>query len=78
MKKYTTLLVIALIGVAGTFFFFFYRMGTHDAKGWKISAFVYPGVHDLEANTAGHDKVYEIDSLWSRFTGYTFRRFNSC
>jgi hypothetical protein len=32
MKKYLVLLGIALIGVVGIFFFFFYRMGTNDAK----------------------------------------------
>ncbi len=32
MKKYTSLSVIALIIVAGIFFFFFYNMGTKDAK----------------------------------------------
>ncbi len=32
MKKYTSLPVIALIVVTGIFFFFFYRMGTNDAK----------------------------------------------
>ncbi len=35
-------------------------------------------VNDLGVNMVGHDKVYEIDSLWSQFTGYTFRRVNTC
>jgi hypothetical protein len=32
MKKYLALLVVALFAICGIFFFFFYRMGTNDAK----------------------------------------------
>lgn len=32
MRKYLTLLAVALIGLCGLVFFFFYRMGRNDAK----------------------------------------------